>query len=106
MHAQWIQKMGSLYQQGKLEVHPDRITMVSVKTSIQFIEGQILKAESGDITESAALAIASNLESAMIDERYFRMFSFTDARFTKINEKLEKATEIHKRKLEKASQSM
>ena len=103
MHGQWIGKMKSLYQQGKLQINPNRITMVSVRTSIQFIEGQIKKTESGEITEAKALAIASNLESAMIDERYFRMFSFTDARFAKVNEKLEKATEMHKRKLEKAS---
>lgn len=104
MHGQWIQKMKSLYQQGKLEVNPDRITMMSVETSIQFIEGQIKKVESGKITESAALATASHIESAMIDEKYFRMFSFTDARLDKINEKLEKATAMHKKRLEKASQ--
>lgn len=104
MHGQWIQKMRSLYQQGKLQINPNRITMVSVRTSIQFIEEQIEKVETGEVTEAKALATASNLESAMIDERYFRMFSFTDARFDKVNEKLEKATEMHKRKLEKASQ--
>jgi hypothetical protein len=99
MHRQWIQKMKSLYEQGKLEVNPDRITMMSVKTSIEYIEKQIQRADSGRITEANALAIASNLERAMIDERYFRMLSSADARFAKVNEKLERATELQKARL-------
>jgi hypothetical protein len=104
MHRKWIQRMKSLYREGKLVVNPDRITMMSVKTSIEYIEEQIQKADSGRITEANALAIASNLERAMIDERYFRMLSSADARFAKVNEKLEKATEVHKARLENALQ--
>ncbi len=104
VHRKWIQKMKSLYEQGKLVVNPDRITMMSVKTSIEYIEEQIQKVDSGRITEANALAIASNLERAMIDERYFRMLSSADARFAEINEKLEKATEGHKTRLKNALQ--
>ncbi len=104
IHARWLQKMKSLYENGNLEANPERITMMSVSTSIQYIEEQIKKVDSGKITEANALVIASNLERAMIDERYFRLVTSADARFAKIHEKLEKATELHKTKLQNALQ--
>ena len=102
LHSEWIEKLASLYDRGSIEVADPKLKTEAVNTSIRYIDMQLSRLESGQLTERKALSIALDLERAMIEEDYFRMFTSEEARFSTVMNKLKNATETHKKRLEAA----
>jgi hypothetical protein len=74
----------------------------AVESSLKYIRAQTVRAKQGEITLLVALAIAKDLESALLEKEFFRVADNTSPEVRAVLDRLVAGTERHGRAVTKA----
>jgi len=99
LHAKWINTLNKYVKDGKIAFEKTKITTQSIKTAIDYIENQKNRTlrEKPDLKH--CLNIAINVEKALLENAFFRVFKLDVPETQKIRTRLEEATKAHMEKL-------
>jgi hypothetical protein len=99
LHAKWINTLSKYVKDGKIAFEKTKITTQSIKTAIDYIENQKNKTlrEKSDLKQ--CLNIAINIEKALLENAFFRVFKLDVPATQKIRTRLEEETKGHIEKL-------
>jgi hypothetical protein len=74
----------------------------AVESSLKYVRTQIVRAKQGEVTLLAALSVAKDLESALLEKEFFRVAESTCPEVRAVLGRLVSATERHGRAVVKA----
>lgn len=73
-HAERIRKLSQYIEQGHARFNADKFNPIVIRTSMEYIAKELRSAENEDISMKKALAVALNIEKAIIDGQVFEAF--------------------------------
>jgi len=73
-HASWIFKLRSKENAGSLHFKEGRFKTGAIETSLEYVKSQIAEAKNSKISAKKALSIARDLESGLIEKKFFEVF--------------------------------
>ena len=101
-HARWIRQMQvKIKDDGLAYFDETRISMDSIKLSIDNINGQIAKAQTHKMLSTEAFFIANDLENALIESNWFEACKGDSLEFKRLVFDLDQATTRHREELSK-----
>ena len=95
-HACWIRKLLKDIKKGAIIFNEDRFQTAAVKSSIDYVKEQIRKLQSESFSELNALAVAYNIENALLESKFFEVFEGDSVKLKNILSDLNKATKVHR----------
>ncbi|MEA2022209.1 MAG: hypothetical protein U9N08_07025 [Candidatus Caldatribacteriota bacterium] len=101
-HASWIFKLRSQTEEGSLYFKEGRFKSEAIKTSLKYVKSQITKAQNKKISAKNALSIARDLESGLIEKKFFEIFESDCREIKQVLRDLAAATREHRNRIEKA----
>src|SRR3990167_11219848 len=105
VHASWLRTIYNLSNQKKIYIDEEIFNQAAIDTSLDYLKKLILEARSQ--TQINALGISLDIEQAMIEKKYFKVFKTDSAEVQDIMKRLETATLVHidlvKKELESAN---
>ena len=100
-HANWIFKLRSKIKEGSLYFEEGRFKTDAIKTSIEYIKNQITKAQNNKISIKNALSVARDIESGLIEKKFFEVFEPDCREIKQVLLDLAAATREHYNRIEK-----
>jgi len=100
-HVEIVRNMQAMAAQGLIS-HTGRFNAAAIQTSLSYIADQTNMAQGGELRDRQALAIALNIESSLLENRYFEMFGATAPEFQKMQRTLLEETVKHRRMIQAA----
>jgi len=73
-HASWIFKLRSKIKEGSLYFKEGKFKVEAIKTSLEYVKSQITEVQSTSISAKHALSVARDLESGLIEKKFFEVF--------------------------------
>lgn len=73
-HAQRIQQLAEYIKKGAAKIDKEQVTIDAVKMSMKYINEQIIRSRSGELTLINALSITYQIEKALIDGQIDEVF--------------------------------
>jgi rubrerythrin len=95
-HARWIKALRFKVKAGSLDARKDAIHAEAVRSSITFINKQIERAKSGNLSALNAFSIAMSIEDDILEKRFFKVFMPQETPFEEAMQKLIQATRSHR----------
>ena len=99
-HATWVTKLASGVSQD-IEPH-GRFKIEAIRTFKQYVNDQEVAARRGEVPFSKALIIASYIEDALIERRFFEQLPTDDSRLKRTLTSLQRATTKHAKMIKDA----
>ena len=100
-HANWIYRLHSQVKEGLLHFKEGRFKDAAIETSLEFVKSKLAEAQKEDISDKRALSIARDLESGLIEKKYFEVFESDCREMKQIFLDLAAATREHYNRIEK-----
>ena len=100
-HASWIFKLRSQTEEGSLYFKEGRFKTEAIKTSLEYLKSQITEAQNKKISAKNALSVARNLESGLIEKKFFEVFEPDCREIKQVLLDLAAATREHYNRIEK-----
>ena len=100
-HASWIFKLRSQAEEGSLYFKEGRFKTEAIKTSLEYIKNQIAEAQNKKISAKNALSVARDLESGLIEKKFFEVFEPDCREIKHVLLNLAAATRQHHNRIEK-----
>lgn len=100
-HAAIIRNMQALVAKGTICL-TGRFNSSAIQTSLAYIAQQTSVAKSKEMHARQAYAIALNIESSLLENRYFEMFSAASPEFQKMQRTILDETVKHRRMIQAA----
>ena len=101
-HANWILKLRSKTKEGSVYFKEDRFNKEAIKTSLKYLNNQLSEAQMQDISLIKALSIARDIESGLIEKKFFEVFEGDPIELKQVLLDLAAATWEHYNRIEKA----
>jgi len=101
-HASWIFKLRSQAEKGSLYFKEGRFKTEAIKTSLEYVKSQIAEAQNKKISAKNALSVARDLESGLIEKKFFEVFEPDCREIKQVLLDLAAATREHFNRIEKA----
>jgi len=101
-HASWIFKLRSQAEEGSLYFKEGRFKTEAIETSLEYVKSQIAEAQNKKISAKNALSVARDLESGLIEKRFFEVFEPDCREIKQVLLDLAAATREHYNRIEKA----
>jgi hypothetical protein len=98
-HAQRLGELDSDPAINRWLLYESGLRLQAIRSSIAYVEGQIDRAQRGELTPLRALSVARDLESALIEEQFSRMTQSPHMVATPILAELAAETERHRKLL-------
>jgi hypothetical protein len=92
-HADWIRRLRSKAETGSLAISDRHLREGAIRTSLEFVNKEILVSRRRPL--SKVLLIVMNVESGMIERKFFEVFENDSKEFKSLLGKLQKATQKH-----------
>jgi len=73
-HASWIFKLRSQAKEGSLYFKEGRFKVEAIETSLEYVKSQTVEAQNKKISAKNALSVARDLESGLIEKKFFEVF--------------------------------
>ena len=105
-HAKCIRELTSKIEQGLVYFNEERFQPAAIARSLQYIEQMQEKALQPDFSLINALSVASFIEDALIENKYFEVFEGESAELQEVLRFLASATKQHREKVHKALAEM
>ena len=93
VHASWLRTIYNLSNQKKIYIDEEIFNQAAIDTSLDYLKKLIL--EAGSHTQINALGLSLDIEQAMIEKKYFKVFKTDSAEVQDIMKRLETATLVH-----------
>ncbi len=100
-HASWIFKLRSQAEKGSLYFKEGRFKIEAIKTSLEYVKSQITEAQNNKISAKNALLVARDLESGLIEKKFFEVFEPDCREIKQVLLDLAAATREHYNRIEK-----
>jgi hypothetical protein len=100
-HASWIFKLRSQAEKGSLYFKEGRFKIEAIKTSLEYVKSQITEAQNNKISAKNALSVARDLESGLIEKKFFEVFEPDCREIKQVLLDLAAATREHYNRIEK-----
>jgi thiol-disulfide isomerase/thioredoxin len=100
-HASWIFKLRSQAEKGSLYFKEGRFKIEAIKTSLEYVKSQITEAQNNKISAKNALSVARDLESGLIEKKFFEIFEPDCREIKQVLLDLAAATREHYNRIEK-----
>jgi len=102
-HASWIFKLRSKIKEESLYFKEGRFKVEAIKTSLEYVKSQITEAQNNKISakHKHALSVARDLESRLIEKRFFEVFEPDCREIKQVFLDLATATREHSNRIEK-----
>ena len=100
-HASWIFKLHSKIKEGSLYFKEERFKVEAIKTSLEYVKSQITEVQNTSISAKHALSIARDLESGLIEKKFFEVFEPDCREIKQVLLDLAVATREHYHRIEK-----
>lgn len=101
-HAEWIRRLKVLADQGEVHIATDRFRLTAIETSKRFVEGELERARSGNLTSIQAFSVARSLETGLIEKEFFTVFESDSPVLKEVLTKVAAATRVHGERLQEA----
>lgn len=95
-HAAWIRELRKKAEDGSLEFDKGRFRIEAIQTSIRYIEDWTRQAQREQVTMLHALAIAADIENALIDRKFFEVYEPDSEDLKDVLKSLEEASREHR----------
>lgn len=99
-HANWVQSLRSRIEDDPSSLVVDRFPTAAIEHSLAYIAKLIERAEASGTTRINALSNALDLERALLEHRYFEVFSSGDPQIHRTLQLLQQNTQTHLRKVQ------
>ncbi len=97
-HRHLVEQLGELAETGKFKVRGRRFTPQALDMALDYAQKQLKEARlARRIEEVTALSIARDMETSMVEQRWFEVFTGDSAEAKERLEKLERDTREHRR---------
>jgi len=100
-HASWIFKLRSQAEKGSLYFKEGRFKTEAIETSLEYVKSQITEAQNNKISAKNALSVARDLESGLIEKKFFEVFEPDCREIKQVLLDLAAATREHYNRIEK-----
>lgn len=94
-HAEWIERLKAKAGEKKLYFNEKRFNEEAIRTSIEYIRGQKVRAQEEEITPKKALSIARDIENGLIEKKFFEVFKPDYKEIKQVFKDLANATHEH-----------
>jgi hypothetical protein len=101
-HSRWIRDLASAVSEGSLAVGPGRYSLQSLRSSLEFVNGQVTHALSGGVSAVEALSVARDLESALIERNFYDVVEADSADVKRVWRALAESTQAHRARIAEA----
>ncbi len=101
-HANWISRLHSQVEEELLYFKERRFNEAAIETSLEYVKSKLAEARKEKISAKRALSVARDLESGLIEKKYFEVFESDCREIEQIFLDLAAATREHYRRIEKA----
>lgn len=105
-HARWIRLFLDKFKQGEIIFNKNRFKKEAVRTFLEYLKEKNLHAETGNIDIVAALAVALDIEKALIERNFFEIMDSDSETLQETFSNLASATRIHQEKVENLINSL
>ncbi len=99
-HANWVQSLRSRIEDNPSSLVVDRFPAAAIEHSLAYVAKLIERAEASGTTRINALSNALDLERALLEHRYFEVFSSGDPQIQRTLQLLQQSTQTHLRKVQ------
>jgi len=100
-HASWIINLHSQAEKGSLYFKEGRFKIEAIETSLEYVKSQITEAQNNKISAKNALSVARDLESGLIEKKFFEVFEPDCREIKQVLLNLAAATREHYNRIEK-----
>jgi len=100
-HASWIFKLRSQAEKDLLYFKEGRFKTEAIETSLEYVKSQITEAQYNKISAKNALSVARDLESGLIEKKFFEVFEPDCREIKQVLLNLAAATREHYNRIEK-----
>jgi len=100
-HASWIFKLRSKAKEGLLYFKEGRFKIEAIKTSLEYLKSQIAEAQNNKISAKNAVSVARDIESGLIEKKFFEVFEPDCREIKEVLLDLAAATREHYNRIEK-----
>ena len=100
-HSLWLTILLGKIEEGLVHFNEDRFEIRAIRGSLNYIKEEIARVQNQKMLLSEALAIALNIEKALIEKGYFQVFEGDSVELKQVLLNLEAATKEHKDRIEK-----
>ncbi len=101
-HADWLGTLRSDSTIDKWLSQRGRIKPQALKSSIGYVENQIMRAQKGSLSVLQALSIAQDLESALLEKQFFELSGSVSKEITSVLTDVATETERHRKTIVEA----
>lgn len=101
-HADWIRSMGQTLEGGVVFLNKERFKEESIQVFKEYIEKQLSALANGEVSDRNALAIAVDIESALLEKNFFEVFESDSVEIKNTFNKLARATAEHRERVKRA----
>lgn len=98
-HAAWVRTLYNVLSRSDLIYPESRFNAAALKTSTAYLNSQIERARTGDMTLKQAAGVAIDLEGSMIEKRFFEAVDGDAPELKKMLDYLEAETIAHRENL-------
>jgi rubrerythrin len=98
-HARWIGKLYAHLKNQGAAMEQTRFTIQSTRTAIEYIERQTAQAMQQKPDLKQSLITAVNIEQALLESAFFKVFNLGNPKALTIRTRLEDATKAHIQRL-------
>ena len=94
-HASWLQQLHDAGEKGIILFDEGKIKTYTMDTFINYLEGIIAKAESGELSLANAISHTIDLERSLLEKNTFSHFDSTSEKARSVLKRLTRETENH-----------
>lgn len=94
-HSRWINELFIKIQQEIVKIDENRLKIEALNNFTTYINEQITRAESGNLSSTQALSVSMDMENSMIEQGVFKVYESDDVELKIVFDKLLVATETH-----------
>ncbi len=94
-HASWLHSLFPLIKEGTLGLVAGRFPTAAIRTSLDYVEKRIADASGGALTLVTAVSVATDLEDAMIEKRFFDVVDDDSPELRRVLARLAASTREH-----------
>lgn len=99
-HAKWLDSLQSRVDEDPSSLVADRFPTAAIELSLAYVNRLTGNADSSDLTRVNALSVAVDLERALLEHKYFEVFTTNDPHIKRTLQMLEQSTQTHLRKVQ------
>lgn len=99
-HANWVQSLRSRIEDDPASLVVSRFPTKTIELSLAYVNRLIEASDASSLTRVNALSVALDLERALLEHRYFEVFSSEDPQIRRTLQLLRQSTQTHLQKVQ------